>query len=364
MIDTYPPKNYSFLMYDFSIASPSEQVAVHLRDELFKGRWSETIPGAPALAKELGIDPKAVGLALQHLEEEGLLVGQGPGRPRKIVLPKDYVSTSFRIALLDFDAFLRVPSLTQELEQAPYTIVTSPKTQSSLKMDLRRIKRHVESINADAWIVYAGSREVLEWFSQQPSPTFAMFGFMSKLPIAGAGPDSASGFAESVHHLVALGHKRIVMLTPKHTRLPEPNRAIRAFLDSLVSEGLQTGSYNLPDWDMTDKQALHTMLDSLFKTTPPTVIIINDKLTFCAVLQFLLERGIRVPEDVSLMCHEFIESFSWCEKSISYIQWDWDPVSRRLRNWMKNVSHNKEDTRQNLVKSSFVPGRTLGPPAS
>jgi DNA-binding LacI/PurR family transcriptional regulator len=191
-----------------------------------------------------------------------------------------------------------------------------------------------------------------------------MFGFMSQLPIAGAGPDSSSGCVESVHQLVARGHQRIVMLTPRHTRLSEPNRAVRAFLDSLEAEGISTGHYNLPDWDEEDEEDLHVMLDSLFKLTPPTVIIIDDKVTFCAVLQFLLERGIQVPGDVSLMCHEFIESFTWCEKSISYIQWDWAPISRRLRNWMKNASQGKEDTRQNFVKSSFVAGRTLGPPAS
>jgi DNA-binding LacI/PurR family transcriptional regulator len=350
-------------MSDFNILTPSEQVAEYLHEELLKGRWSGTMPGAPALAKELGIDPKSVGLALNHLEKKGLLVGQGAGRPRKIVLPKNHISQSFRVAILDFDDLPREPRLTQDLEQAPYTIVTSPKTLSSLKMDLRRIKRHVKAVNADAWIVYGGSREVLEWFSRQPLPTFAMFGFMSQLPIAGAGPDSTSGFIESVHRLVALGHQRIVMLTPTHTRLPEPIKAVGAFLDTLEAEGLPTGPYNLPDWDEENEQAFITMLDSLFQTTPPTVIIINDRVTFCGVLQFLLERGIRVPEDVSLICHEFIDSFIWCDQAISYIDWDWAPISRRLRNWMRNVSQGKEDTRQNLVKSSFTAGRTLGPPA-
>ena len=360
IIDTHPLRLKMSSMSEFSILTPSEQVAVYLREQLLKGHWSGTMPGTPALAKELKIAPKTIGLALQHLEQKGLVVGQGQGRPRKIMLPKGHVSPSFRVALLDINADPRDPRLTKDLERAPYTIITHPKTLSDLKFDLRRIKRHVKAIEADAWIVYAGSREVLEWFSRQPFPTFAMFGFMSKLPIAGAGPDSTSGYIDTVHQLVALGHQRIVMLTPKHTRLPEP--AVLAFLDCLEAEGISTGSYNLPDWDDGDELGLHTMLDSLFKLTPPTVLIINDKVTFCAVLQFLVERGIRVPEDVSLICHELIDSFIWCEQAIAYIQWDWALVSRRLRNWMKNASQGKKDTRQNFVNSSFVPGRTLGPP--
>ncbi len=39
------------------------------------------------LAKELGVDHKAVVVALNQLEHEGLLLGQGAGRRRKIVLP-------------------------------------------------------------------------------------------------------------------------------------------------------------------------------------------------------------------------------------------------------------------------------------
>ena len=104
------------------------------------------------------------------------------------------------------------------------------------------------------------------------------------------------------------------------------------------------------------------MLESLFKTTPPTVLIINDKVTYFAVLQFLMERGIRVPGDVSLVCHEFIHSITWCDDPIAYIHWDWAPITKRLLDWMSNVSLNREDNEQDLFKPRFVSGRTLGPP--
>jgi DNA-binding LacI/PurR family transcriptional regulator len=341
--------------------SITHQVAEHLRGELLGGRWCGAMPGRKQLAEELGVSGKAVQGAQDLLEKEGLLVGQGQGRPSKIVLPENHVSTSFQVGLLDYDPHSRDRRLTKDLTRMQDNIIISPKTLLDLKMDVRRIASHVKSIKADAWIVCAGPRDVLEWFSQQPFPTFAMFGFMSQLPIAGVGPDSPYGYAESVRQLVALGHQRIVMLANKHNRVPEPNRAVRAFLDSLEAEGIQTGPYNLPDWETTNG-GLHTMLDSLFKTTPPTVLIIDDKLTFFAVQQFLLKHGIRVPGDVSLVCHEFISAFNWCKDPIAYIHWDWAPVTRRIRSWIKNASQGKKDTKQNLIKPSFVPGKTLGPP--
>ena len=41
----------------------------------------------------------------------------------------------------------------------------------------------------DAWVIIAGSREVLEWFVEQQIPAFALFGRRDGLPIAGVGPD-------------------------------------------------------------------------------------------------------------------------------------------------------------------------------
>jgi DNA-binding GntR family transcriptional regulator len=69
------------------LLSPSGQVAAHLREGLLAGRWSGEMPGVPTLAAELGIDRKTVDAALRQLDGEGLLVPQGAGRRRRIVLP-------------------------------------------------------------------------------------------------------------------------------------------------------------------------------------------------------------------------------------------------------------------------------------
>jgi hypothetical protein len=45
-----------------------------------------------------------------------------------------------------------------------------------LGMRVSRIAKVVERIDAGAWIILAGSREVLEWFADRPVPTFALFG--------------------------------------------------------------------------------------------------------------------------------------------------------------------------------------------
>lgn len=64
--------------------SHAEQVATHLRAELLRGRWRNNMPGSQKLGKELGLNHNTVEAALCLLEEEGLIIAQGHGRPRGV----------------------------------------------------------------------------------------------------------------------------------------------------------------------------------------------------------------------------------------------------------------------------------------
>mgnify|MGYP000217237038 CR=1 FL=1 len=82
--------------------SITEQVAAHLRAELVRGRRSGTMPGLNSLAPELEVSTKTVEAALRLLEKEGLLVAQGAGRRRKIILPEELSKPpGLRVALLE-----------------------------------------------------------------------------------------------------------------------------------------------------------------------------------------------------------------------------------------------------------------------
>lgn len=91
-------------MQSFTVFSAVEQVAGHLRRELQRGEWGETMPGVNPLVAELGVNHKTVEAALRLLEDEGLLVNQGRGFQRRIVVREDDAPRPMRVALLEFDA--------------------------------------------------------------------------------------------------------------------------------------------------------------------------------------------------------------------------------------------------------------------
>ncbi len=353
-------------MESITLLSAAEQVAGHLREALLSGELSGTIPGVRPLAAELGVNHKTTEVALNLLQDEGLLVDQGPGRSRKIVLPEDYAPPAMQVAMLDYDAPSKgsdyMIDLRHQLNTAGHVPFFADKTLEELGMNVGRVARFVKKTRADAWVVCAASRDVLRWFADYEKPAFALFGRRSTLPIAGIGPDHVTAWRLLTRRLITLGHQRIVTLVREHLRVPEPSPAVRAMLEEMQANGLATSSYNLPDWDET-REGFHRVLDGLFQVTAPTALILDEPLLFHAAKHHLAHRGIHAPAQVSLVCADPDPTFAWCLPTIAHFNWDYRPLVSRIARWADNVARGREDRRQTLTKIEFVEGGTIGPVA-
>lgn len=341
------------------ILSPAEQVAGHLRLEIRQGAWHGEMPGAPRLARDLGVDPKTVLAALDLLENEGLLVAQGVGRRRRIEQTGELAVRPLRIGILLSEQTDRRVDYLGEVQhglvEAGHHAFFAGRAQLDLGSGVSRLIRLVKAEKADAWVVVSGSREVLEWFCGQDSPSFALFGRFGGLPIAAVLPEKIPAYEAVVDRLVALGHRRISLLARRSRRLPAPGRTERAFLRRLEFHGLPTGPFNLPEWD-DDMDGFEVLLENLFGVTPPTALIIQEAFLFSAAHHFLTRRGRRVPEDVSMVCSDDDSSFAWWHPPVSRILWNSTPVVRRVVKWAANVGRGKVDKRQTFTKAEFIEG--------
>lgn len=341
------------------IYSAAEQVAAHLRTELACGTWTTHMPGGAALAQELGIGRMTADAALEILEKEGLLQSQGAGKRRRIADPNTHVQTAMRVALLLYEpedaANRHIYELRQQFASSGHYLSFAPKSQVELKHNPKRVARMVKDYPADAWIVMAGSKPLLRWFSELPIPAFALFGRMQNLPIAGTRPNKDLAMKQLIQQLADLGHRRIIFLVREERRKPFYGRQEENFLEELENRGIKTGSYNIPDWEESSA-GLRECLDKLFKLTPPTAILIDDGLLFLPIQNYFAQKNIRDRKIPALICTDYNPSFNWCEPAIPHIFWDHRSTTRRIVRWVDHVACGKTDIRQSFTRTTFIEG--------
>ena len=99
----------------------------------------------------------------------------------------------------------------------------------------------------------------------------------------------------------------------------------------------------------------------MFQRTPPTALIIDEFPRFFAAMAFLARRGIRVPEQVSLVSTDCDASLDWCYPGVAHMQWDNALIVRRVVRWVNAVRQGDPDRRTINFTAEFVPGGSIGP---
>jgi DNA-binding LacI/PurR family transcriptional regulator len=342
-------------MKTFSVA---EQVASHLREGLQQGKWTGVMPGRDRLARELGVHGSTVERALGQLEQEGLLQSGGPGKRRKIAAKKIAPGgTRVVILLYEPEDVLdhRIAEIQQHLHAAGHRPSFASKAMSELKHDPKRIMAMMKAHPAEAWIVLAAARSVLQILSETSTPTFALFGAMSNLRIAGTGARKIEALGDCIDHLYRKGCRRIVMLIRGEGKTTGLNMTGRVFFEELNKRNLSQSSYNLPEWENTP-DGLHRCLDELFKVTPPDAILVDDWILLYAIQRFISHKRGLAFRQVECVTTDYHPSFKWCQPAVPHFYWDHTKVVRRVVQWVDHVAQGKEDRKVKLIEARFVPG--------
>lgn len=154
-------------MSELKILSIPEQIAVHLRGEITRGRWAGLMPGRTELARQFGVGITSMEEALRQLEREGLLVAQGAGRMRRIVgSTRGRDKRRLRIAIMAYEQSTVSEGIfaeaTHALREAGHDAFFTRSSLLELGMNVGRVGRLVRRTEADAWIVCSAPQGITE----------------------------------------------------------------------------------------------------------------------------------------------------------------------------------------------------------
>ena len=352
-----------------------EQVVEWLREGAHAGRWSAGLPGLGTLAKEFGVAEGTVRRAVRLLEKEGVFSYAGAGRRRQVAPGQANGHTkparSLRVAVLlrdrlenDSAGFRWAMATAQaKIEAKGHHMVILKKTQADFQFDDSRIIRMLRKEAADLWILVAGSPHLMKWFAAQDKRVFAIGGAYWGMPkVAGAGANAISAHLETIRRLCALGHRRIVFLMPSFVRQVDgkPSSIAKMIMEELAAHGISGGSYHLPEFEETP-EGLRARLDALFRVTPPTAIFATYPGWMFGVLSYLAARGLKVPDDVSVVCGNEASGFVWMQPPVSHYQHDDITMVRRMVEWVSHWSQGRSNFKQESLLTRLIEQGSIGP---
>jgi DNA-binding LacI/PurR family transcriptional regulator len=132
--------------------------------------------------------------------------------------------------------------------------------------------------------------------------------------------DYAGGIIEAVDHLSRLGHRRIAFISGPD-RLASARERRDAFLSRLEEAWpsprreilIEEGNHRVDG-------GLEAMLRLLQLAPPPTAVIASNDLTAIGAMRAIRQRGLRVPEDISLVGFDDIQMAEFTEPPLTTVR--------------------------------------------
>ncbi|RYX83596.1 LacI family transcriptional regulator [bacterium] len=192
--------------------------------------------------------------------------------------------------------------------------------------------------------------------------------------------DDASGCREAIKHLIHLGHRRIAFISSGFPRLNSQFNDIGSAREQLfrremaqqkldVPEGYVTRDsmmvYGLQVTDGFDTNTVYEATDSLLNhpSGRPTAIFCWRDETAMIAIRVCQERGLRVPEDISVVGFSNISAARFFNPSLSTVQTPWEEMGRlAVTQLLHRLGQDFDPTpTTHLVPTTFIARHSSGP---
>jgi len=138
--------------------------------------------------------------------------------------------------------------------------------------------------------------------------------------------DHALGGRIAASHVLSLGHRKITVFTRKfesiqlgYRRYPD-GAYLEGIQETVAQWGLSPDQLTVIEGDTHDREKAMRALNSLRKNSYPTAILVADDLMASLALGFFQSKGLRVPEDISIVGYGNSPIASFTEPSLTTIQ--------------------------------------------
>ena len=132
--------------------------------------------------------------------------------------------------------------------------------------------------------------------------------------------DAHHGVVCAIEYLILLGHEKIGFLGPiqkKHHVFNE--HRYQGFLDAMAAHQLPIDSEHVVDTILTAPDGYDSMMTLINRKTLPTAIFCGNDTVAMGVMKALDERNIRIPQDISIIGFDNIDTIAYMKPALTTI---------------------------------------------
>lgn len=354
----------------------ADQVAQSIEQEIEAQRWREWLPSERTLQRILNVSRQTIRAALTRLVSKRRIAVE-PYRGYRIATLAEAKArarnTSLReLGLICSEPVYRMPPrFVQVLD-----VFRALCSEAGLNLEVlegqrftrtdpgRLMPRIVRSTPKACWILVLAKRPMQEWFERSGLPVVVYGNVYAGLNLAGAGIDYHACTRHATSMLLAKGHRRIAFVS-YDVRSAGEEDSVRGFREAFEAHRSEAAVPLVLERPDADADALCRQLDGALRSShPPTAFVIGHTHHYATVATHLASRGLRVPEDVSLICRSEDPFLHFMRPRPVFYRANMEVAARLL---FDRVQHAIDGTArpgdQRLLLPELVPGGSVaGPP--
>ncbi|PWL18502.1 LacI family transcriptional regulator [Falsochrobactrum shanghaiense] len=175
--------------------------------------------------------------------------------------------------------------------------------------------------------------------------------------------DHEGGTRQATGHLLDLGHRRIAIITGSPNLHPGAGR-VRGFNQAHAERGLTPVPELVIAESFLRDQAYRTTSSLLGLSQPPTAIIAGGIDMLSGVLRAIRTRGLRIPEDISVIGSGQSDLSDLHQPPIAVVSWDQNEVGATAAALLLDrITQGKgEEPRRVIIPTTFNPQASCMPP--
>ena len=170
--------------------------------------------------------------------------------------------------------------------------------------------------------------------------------------------DYAAGVDAAVEHIVNLGHTKIAFISgPMNLRSARVRR--EAFAGCLERRGIGAGLTEEGNHQVDGgHQAMARMLE---RKERPTAVLASNDMTAIGALGAIHERGLRVPEDISIVGFDDIQISAFTQPALTTVRLSRDEIARVAFRALYSIRQDGGKGAEYAVRPTLVVRKSTGP---